>query len=580
MRHDYWHKEGLSGVITCCIKTLTPLVVGAKHDEAIKEKHPGRVHPYQHPDGTIAIPANSLRGMISALVESISQSSLRVLNQRTKTQYSMRESVYHPLKKMGLLLRDENDEFVLYHLGDAQKGIPKSNRQNLKTYQHSDNNEIKEFYGKTGIHYIRGDVFNRKKHETFIEWNGELQGAGIPVNKQVEIFQQTLQRYAKNLSHPEKAIPFGYTLETNTETGDYEPVVRAGDLVYYREEDGNISELSYSQIWRKHIKWDLYEAIETAGGKNALPWSPDRTHLTPAEALFGTVEEEPDTEKGARNLASRLRFSDAIPTESLQLNNLKDVILKILDSPKPPSPCMYFQSPDGSHNHISKDDLATKLHKPNGRKHYLPHPEKNGEHWQSQYTLENPPTRDNKINWLQYLMVKPIPKNTQFNFTIHFENLSQQELDLLITSIEPAEKSAQFVHKLGLGKPLGLGSLQLTIEKVETIDRHKRYNVSQLKQPSTKDYTIKPLETRIADTNSLIDAETLKDLQTLYNPENIKHPICYPFDSSDSKQKQQPYNENEGYKWFTTNEKKTHRTEQLKPVKSGEPIPELDSFGS
>jgi hypothetical protein len=74
-RHDLWQVGGHSGTVTCQLRIISPTVVGNEH----KGSSPTEVCQYTW-KGQPAIPANSLRGMISSLAESLSQSALRVLH--------------------------------------------------------------------------------------------------------------------------------------------------------------------------------------------------------------------------------------------------------------------------------------------------------------------------------------------------------------------------------------------------------------------------------------------------------------------------------------------------------------------
>lgn len=64
-----------------------------------------------------------------------------------------------------------------------------------------------------------------------------------------------------------------------------------------------------------------------------------------------------------------------------------------------------------------------------------------------------------------------VPK-AQFEFTVAYENLSESELALLIFSLMLEEPMC---HKIGMGKGLGLGSVQITIEEWQTINLNERY---------------------------------------------------------------------------------------------------------
>jgi hypothetical protein len=128
---------------------------------------------------------------------------------------------------------------------------------------------------------------------------------------------------------------------------------------------------------------------------------------------------------------------------------------KILSSPKPPSPAMYFRTPNGNGS-IFKRDLNSRGHfLPQGRKFYLHHAGVNDENWKA-YPQ---PTSDNTKHLDQYVSVQPLSRGRTFRFHIDFENLTKKELGLLLFALRPGDA---FAHKLGMGKPHGLGSVQIT----------------------------------------------------------------------------------------------------------------------
>lgn len=78
-RHDLWQADTKSGRVICRLHLDTPTVVGAAQEEdGIVSK---RVLPYRR-NGQPAVPGSSLRGMVASLAEALSQSSLRVLEDR------------------------------------------------------------------------------------------------------------------------------------------------------------------------------------------------------------------------------------------------------------------------------------------------------------------------------------------------------------------------------------------------------------------------------------------------------------------------------------------------------------------
>jgi hypothetical protein len=55
----------------------------------------------------------------------------------------------------------------------------------------------------------------------------------------------------------------------------------------------------------------------------------------------------------------------------------------------------------------------------------------------------------------------PLPKNTEFEFSVTFERLNAVELGALVEALELPSGAA---HKLGLGKAFGLGSVRVELD--------------------------------------------------------------------------------------------------------------------
>jgi CRISPR-associated protein (TIGR03986 family) len=71
----------------------------------------------------------------------------------------------------------------------------------------------------------------------------------------------------------------------------------------------------------------------------------------------------------------------------------------------------------------------------------------------------------------QHTLIRPVRAGVAFTGRVRFENLSDVELGALLASVGLPEGCA---HKLGMGKPLGLGSVHLT-PRLQLIDRRRRY---------------------------------------------------------------------------------------------------------
>ena len=364
------------------------------------------------------------------------------------------------------------------------------------------------------------DIPTQKKHELFIPYTERMEaefeaharndGSWQPgMWREFEIAPAAVARFhalagertaecKKESAVPEdQLLPFHPHGTRRNEGGlDRELRLKSGDLVFFRpdEKGQRIVEISFSSIWRGRVETlnngqpitaaDFFAAIN----RNLPPLGshPGRDAITIVEQLFGFVEDGPAARtEGARAMASRLRFSFGRPSPSAVPSPGTPVILKILASPKPPSPNFYFKRDQGE-GPIKKrqlamadqgnpdDDRQTSIHaRPQGRKVYLHHPE-------GAYRRSPPPWESERPqeNQNQKAEVRPLPADSSiFYFHVDFDNLSRLELGLLCYAIRP---EASFAHKLGLGKPLGLGSVRIDPMALLLIHRASRYGQDPL----------------------------------------------------------------------------------------------------
>lgn len=691
IRHDLWQKNLKSGRIVCSVHLETPTVVGNQHDQpAPGEDRETKVHPYRI-GGEYALPANSLRGMIGSVAETLSQSALRVLEEE---KYSVRREVGKGLSAIGCIRKETSNQTTRYFLRplslptvsvrlgrqlifeqkwtsvfgrdsriidwlpayvDGYKFDERTKRNEYLRDDFLSSSIVSAHFGKPRFYYARlssdlarikidseldinqpalhikpnmrdgrtvgysllgqritgKDIINQAHYdglsaEAKVEYTrgvlfvlgiegreGEIPKTKhherfIPTppsktikDKELEIPKSIVDRFletAEARNKCDKALPFLPQGYDGISTREW--LVANGDLVYFDiDKDGRVTEISYSSIWRQAIDGTIHDAF-SAISHNLVPWGyGDRRNLTPAEYLFGVVEGQKKRESpDSKNLASRIRFSDARSPDPVKLMNsgIDDgwFRLKILSSPKPPSPAMYFAGGP------RKSDLtAMAAVKPNGRKYYLPH--RQSSNWVSK----------NNDHPEQKCFCQPIPAGTRFYFHIDFDNLTDAELQLLLTAVNPGEG---FNHRLGLGKPLGLGSVKIRHLGIFLIDRVARYSATALggdeqryafHVPGTWDIaanSLYPVESlalglglpphsqKVEET--LIDSVTLELLNTVGNPARQKPNtrIHYPYCTLEQVQQ-----ETEGYEWFVSNDDRRNTRYNLKKVEKNQELPFL-----
>jgi len=284
-----------------------------------------------------------------------------------------------------------------------------------------------------------------------------------------------------------------------------------GDPVFFLRENGRLTFFGRAQMFR-------------------LPYSKSPIDLVPgdlrrledidyAEALFGyTKNVKASQGSKARAYAGRVFVTDAI-LEKNQVDywlSEEPIVPHILATPKPTAFQHYLTQ--------EKPDEEKQLYYYD-KEHTRPHRHAAGCGEKQLYYYDNPPNsttiRGYKRYWhqgertredikafevpeesTQHTQFKPVKAGVRFRFNVYFENLSDRELGALCWVLHPLGNSnKEYCHQLGMGKPLGIGAVQLQA-KLHITEREKRY---------TSLFNGDSWETGATDTGkSLSDVETLK----------------------------------------------------------------------
>ncbi|MBE0426916.1 MAG: TIGR03986 family CRISPR-associated RAMP protein [Nitrospirae bacterium] len=237
----------------------------------------------------------------------------------------------------------------------------------------------------------------------------------------------------------------------NLKKQDEPDSLNEGDLVYYHSGNGY---LSYTQIPRKKYRYSIGDLIRNKAC-NRL------NNLCPACSIFGTTETVENGRKTA--ISGRVSFGMG---RLVSINHIleEDVPLKILSSPKPSCKEFYLVMEGGNYNN---QDSQIR-----GRKFYYHHDVN-----RLDYRMKDGDFKGDEIINTQNVSIE-ILKNFNFEFTIDFINFSPYELGLLLFALDLKDKDDKKIyHKLGMGKPLGLGSVEIEIDKERSflINRSERY---------------------------------------------------------------------------------------------------------
>jgi CRISPR-associated protein (TIGR03986 family) len=215
-----------------------------------------------------------------------------------------------------------------------------------------------------------------------------------------------------------------------------------------------------------------------------------------ADAIFGYVRDKrdvPNAKSGTleRAYAGRVFVTDGHWEETeaspfLDVSRLPGSVLtpKILASPKPTCFQHYLvqTEPDQGNNLSHYDSSGSARTTLRGHKLYW-HQHRDGQNFDVQRLLETDPDwlkangrpGDVKTDSTQHTQMKPVGMGVTFAFRVYFENLAKEELGALCWALRPnGGAGKEYCHKLGMGKPYGMGSVK--IEAVLHLsDRKGRY---------------------------------------------------------------------------------------------------------
>jgi CRISPR-associated protein (TIGR03986 family) len=266
---------------------------------------------------------------------------------------------------------------------------------------------------------------------------------------------------------------------------------------FYLENGQSIKAFGHTGIFRLPYEKSIEDHI---------PNKADNT-LDITEAIFGDTE----------HIMGRVSFEDANFTGDKNQAFEATTSPKILSSPKPTTFQHYLEQPQGINTPRGQLKNWNGNAPIRGHKMYW--------HRKNPNWSEGKPIRDR--NDTQHTIITPIKTGSTFKGTIRFENLTEVELGALLFVLELKEN---LCHKIGMAKPLGLGSVHIS-PTLKLIDRHSEqgryatlfsdndWHTAENQEQDQKKYTEK-FEKYVLDklgktTNSLWETERLKELKAM-----------------------------------------------------------------
>ena len=546
----------ISGYLDCNVACKTHLLI-PEHVENENDTSEHKYKEFMHISDSKGekkyfIPGSSLRGVIRNVYETITDSCFSTLNNSkmlssrttipskpgllvkendewrlyTANQYNIDVSVPDPDDKGNVSIKIKGDTIFpgsavsfskYYHKGDGNIKECDINRADISEV-------IKERNGTMGFLVIGGEPRISKEHYTKVFTFKERQSTIVikEGDKYWDSLFNTIKDYCDEKSNQkyyagkkakggrhhgykylEKSVKEGVIpvwinkgKDNNSKQFYLQPAC-IGRRTYYKTFEKLMKEKKPCELVRKKKGWE------------------NEKQLCSACKLFGTVKQDA--------IGSRLRFTDAGMINGKVSDSFKT--LSILSGPKPTFLPFYAKIKNGSGD-ISFEGYDNDQVSIKGRKYYL--------HSDDFENLNKDVPQSN-----QNISAKLAEKNSEFRFRIYFEKITKTDLFKLMWAVNLGEndKAGKYCHKIGHGKPIGLGSVKITVEKIaersfkdgKYIEKERDDILQYLAQTDKRADVIKELELACTDElEHICDFELAKSL-------NKKKGIHYP---------------NDGFKWF------------------------------
>lgn len=534
----------LSGKLKCSLANITPLFIGSGISSGFDHK----TEEILKDNGNFIIPASSLKGEIRNIVEVITNSCIKNvetdrLEKRLKA--GERPNVFGLIKRLPNEKTGEDGLIVEAVKVKIHKDVLKGKlpgfypiKVNKKISQHVDKGDkkffkkgekdpdaINDFYTfdkitqdgtEDAILWVSADIFGKIYEKILVKKDFVEKGKGrnfiFSLNEYIDLEYLIAQRNERDKEEKDKKKKID------------RKEIQVNDPIIFQLDGESAVYLAFSEIPRLRYKYSPYSLIP----KEFQPCS-SLDNLCFACRLFGTTGNS-NEEKKSNEMTSymgRVFIADAKCSEKKE--KLSEVItMKPLGEPHPSLARFYLT--EGSY-----DDANVSIR---GRKFYWHHSDKikAGENYKKYLDSITTDERAKYNSSLSFL--KP---NNIFEFEVEFKNLTEEELGVLIYSLELEDG---MLHKFGKAKAFGFGSSKIEIKELllKSQNRYSDFTISYEKGNKEKYIDIAKQQ------YILNDRKEIKELQAILSKENSLDFSKSPFPEA--------LDDKRGYttlKWFTKN---------------------------
>ena len=507
-----------TGKLVCKLVNRTPLFVMGKSEQDNNNGHTKEW--FYREKGIPAIPASSLKGAVRNVIDVLTNSVIRnVEDDRLEERKGAGkfESVFGIIEslpergKNGIIVEAEKIRVKMKEKSDDRFKPYDYGKEFSKKYSESDG-LIERVKLKDSIYKLEKTKIQIKNKVTVVEKlirtseeykkfltddedeNG-VQGVlwfSSPIHgkiyekllipkkngKKFEFSQEEYQDFEYIINQRKDRIKNGK--EKGISSFYYDKGLEAGDPVLFQVENGERAEhLAFSEIPRLRYKFSPLDLVP----KEFRP-SDSLDNLSFSERLFGTIGDNTKKDEGKKEelvaLSGRVFFEDAKNYNFKMIDDKNLIILKTFGEPHPTLTTFYLDNTDKDYN----DNEGIHIR---GRKFYWHHKDKIGTPF-SKYrkSVEMPKDTKGKNKFAYNSSLELMDINNEFEFEVHFENLTDEELGVLIYALELEDG---LLHKIGKGKAFGFGSCKIAIEKflLETKEKYETFFGELYKKETDKD---------------------------------------------------------------------------------------------
>lgn len=473
--HDHPFIDGLSGELSIELRNDTPLCLGGKQEESTKDKA-GKVHFNRTPDGTLAIPGSSLKGMLRNALAPVVFARMSQVEERKLSvrDISATGTYYHKnivqQKASAGWLRFAEGQWQIKgckHVRIHQADIIEHFKLSEGAWKRA--NTVEDRYSL--LKGVKSLQFDQEPKKTLTAatnlGKGAISGSLVVTGQPGPAFDRSKSAkkwefvfYApqdKWYPVPAQTVTDFLFVHDNSEEWAFLRSQGHGQAdipVFFHGNVSDVKSMGLASMYRLAQRNSLHDALRNISAQHLDASKADLTEL-----LFGRLQPEQAVE-GGDNWGLRGRVNIGL-FQAQASPQTKWTIETVLSSPKPSFHPAYLQQSGDSY--VTLDSNTPKLQ---GWKRY---PVKQ-ENVQRPPQLEDGKEISNKVK----VSLETVNEGTIFHGKIRFHNLRPVELGALLWILDFGGKD-ELRHALGMGKPFGLGQIKIDLKaehsRITTNDR-------------------------------------------------------------------------------------------------------------